>query len=74
MLLSCGANARQSNTSGKEPVHLISSKEMSNVFNMHGVKHAAFDTTDKEVSGNENATVNTAEKVVICSFHLLSTD
>ena len=62
MLLSYAANPQQTNAKRKKPTDLISSKEMNDIFNLHGVKDTAFEERDIKIPSEESSTSGSAEK------------
>ena len=65
MLLSCGANPHQTNMKGKKPTDLISTQEMSEVFNLSGVQHVAFEKKDMKACSEESTASHDVEKVCV---------
>ena len=73
ILLSYGANPQQTNTKRKTPLDLINSKEMSDVFNLHGVKHTAIENTARKVPSKEppdslDSAMNVQVSIVVFSL------
>ena len=64
MLLSCAANPHQTNAKRKKPTDLISSKEMNDIFNLHGVEDTAFEKRDIKIRSEESTISGSAEKVL----------
>ena len=62
MLLSYAANPHQTNAKRKKPTDLISSKEMNDIFNLHGVKDTAFKERDIKIPSEESTISGSAEK------------
>ena len=63
MLLSSGANPQQTNTKSKKPTDLISSQEMSDIFNSHGIQHVAFQKKEIKICSEELTVSRKKEKV-----------
>jgi hypothetical protein len=68
MLLSCGANPHQTNTRRKKPTDLISTKEMSDIFNLRGILHTGFEKADMKVLSEEIAAAGSTEQVHVHAF------
>ena len=64
MLLSCAANPHQTNAKRKKPTDLISSKEMNDIFNLHGVEDTDFEQRDIKIRSEESIISGSAEKVL----------